>query len=101
AVIGVEAADAEGKLPDHGAQHRFQPGFADARHGGHDLPLRHFIDGVDVVDAFGAGPIALVYGVDAQISGLALRVGLAPFPDGDGGGPGFDIVETAFAIARL
>src|ERR1019366_9108322 len=53
AVIGVKAADAEGKLPQQGGQHRLQPGFADACSGGHDLPLRDLIDGVDVVHAFG------------------------------------------------
>ncbi len=102
AVIGVKAAaDAEGKLPEHGDQHRLQPGFADACGGGHDLPLRDLIDGIDVVDAFGPRLIALMHGVDAQIARLALRIGRPPFSDGRGGGPGLDVVEKAFAIARL
>ena len=59
AVVGVKARDAKRKLADPGVQHGFQPGFADVCGGGHDLPLRHFIDGVDVVDAFGsAGGVA-------------------------------------------
>jgi len=66
------------KLPQHGGQHRLQPGFADARGGGHDLPLRDLVDGIDVVDAFGRVRIALVHGVDAQITRLALGIGTAP-----------------------
>ena len=38
---------------DFGFQHRQQPGFADARSRSHDLPLRDFIDRVDVVNALG------------------------------------------------
>ena len=40
-------------------------------------------------------------GVDAQIPGLALRIGPPPLSDGDGGGPGLDVAQTPFAIARL
>src|ERR1035437_425609 len=47
AVVGVKAADAERKLPQQGGQHRLQPGFADACRGGHNLPLRDLVDGVD------------------------------------------------------
>src|ERR1019366_1878313 len=73
AVVGMETAEAGGKLPDHGAEHGFQPSFADALGGGHDLPLRDLIDGVDVVDAFAGGRIALVHGVPAPAAGLGLR----------------------------
>ena len=70
--------------------------------GGHDLPLRHHIDGVDVVDAFGpAGGVALMHGVDPQKAGAALGVGLAALANGHRGGPGLDVAQTAFAIARL
>src|SRR5438132_7808274 len=68
----MEAENAEGKLPYQGAQHGFQPGFADALGGGHDLPLRDLIHRVDVVDALAGGRIALVHGVDPQVAGLAL-----------------------------
>ena len=81
AVIGMKAEDAERKLPQDGVQHRFQPGFADACGGGHDLPLRDFIDRVDVIHAFGPRLIALMHGVHAQIAGLALRIGPPPFAD--------------------
>ena len=101
AVVGMETENAERKLPDHGAEHGFQPGFADALGGGHDLPLRDLIDGVDVVDALAGGRIALVHGVHAQVAGLALRIGTAPFADGHRDGPGLGVVQTAFAIARV
>jgi len=45
------------------------------------LPLRDLIDGVDVVDAFGSRSIALMHGIDAQIAGLALRIGPSALPD--------------------
>ena len=38
--------------------------------------------------------------VDAQIAGLALRIGLAPLADRDRRGPGFTVVEPSLAIAR-
>src|SRR5437870_3566679 len=65
----MEAENAEGKLPYQGAQHGFQPGFADALGGGHDLPLRDLIHRVDVVDAFAGGRIALVHGIHPQVAG--------------------------------
>jgi hypothetical protein len=101
AVIGVKAEDAEGKLPQHGLQHRLQPRLTDARAGGNDLPLRDLINGITVKNALSSGRIALMYGVDTQIPGLALRIGPPPFSNGDGGGPGLDVVQTSFAIARL
>ena len=54
----MEAENAAGKLAQHGFQHGFQPGFADALGGGHDLPLRDLIEGVDVVEALAGGGIA-------------------------------------------
>src|SRR5450759_3096801 len=42
-----------------------------------------------------------MHGVDAQIARLAFGIGPPPFSDGHGGGPRLDVVETAFAIARL
>src|SRR5271154_1866320 len=64
----------ERKLPEHGLQHRLQPGLADAGAGGNDLPWRDLIDGVDVIDAFASRRIALMDSVDAQIAGLTLRI---------------------------
>ena len=53
-----------------------------ALHGPHELELGHLIDRVDVVDALGPVLVALVHGIDAHIAGLAVRLGLAPVPDG-------------------
>ena len=97
----MEAENAKRKLPQHGVQHRFQPGFADALGGGHDLPLRDLIHRVDVVDAFAGGRIALVHGVHPQVAGLTLRIGTAPLADGGRSGPRPGVGETAFPIARL
>jgi hypothetical protein len=80
AVIGVKAEDAEGKLPQQGGQHRLQPSFADARRGGHDLPLRDLIDRVNVVDAFGPRLIALMHGVDNADSRAGLADGAVAAP---------------------
>src|SRR5271167_5227746 len=97
AIIGVKAADAEGKLPQHGGQHWLQPSFA-AWSRGHDLPLRDLVDGVDVVHAFGPRLIALVHGVDAQIARLALRIGPPPLSNRHRRGLGLAVVQTALAI---
>ena len=97
----MEAENAKRKLPQHGVQHRFQPGFADALGGGGDLPLRDLIYGVDVVNTLAGGRIALVHGVDPQIAGLTLRIGTAPLADGGRGGSRPGVGETAFPIARL
>jgi hypothetical protein len=85
----VKAEDAEGgKLSQQGLQHRLQPRLTDARASGNDPPLRDLINGIDVRNALTSGRIALMYGVDTQIPGLALRIGPSPFSDGDGGGAG-------------
>jgi len=48
-------------------------------HAAHDLPLRHRIHGIDVVQTRLAVVVSLMHGIDAQISGLALRIRSAPF----------------------
>src|ERR1019366_9027937 len=45
--------------------------------------------------------IALVHGVDPQIAGLALRIGPPPLANRHRRGLGLDVVQAAFAIARL
>ena len=57
--------------------------FADGFHASEVLPLRHGVDGVDVVNPRLAILVALMNRVDAQESGLALRIGFAPFADVD------------------
>ncbi len=79
AVVGMKAADHEGELFEQRFQHRQQPEFGDLRGRGHDLPLGHLVDGVDVIQPFASILIALMHGVDAQVSRRALRLRLAPF----------------------
>ncbi|MCU1291829.1 MAG: hypothetical protein JWP08_679, partial [Bryobacterales bacterium] len=74
---------------------------ADLRRAAHYLPLRHFIDRVDVINAFQAVPIALVHRVDAQVPRLALRIRPAAFADLYLGGSGLGIAQPAFAVAPL
>jgi hypothetical protein len=69
AVVGMKTADDKRELFEHLLQHRDQPVFRDLRCGSHDLPLRHLVDGIDVIKAFDSVPIALMHGIDAQISG--------------------------------
>ncbi len=97
----MKTQDAEGKLDQHILQNWFQPEFAKARRGGHDLPLRHFIDGIDVVQAFVALVIALMYGVQTQEAGLALGIGPPAFSNHDWSRPGLGVVQAAFAVALL
>ena len=65
---------------------------------GWKLPLRHLVYGVDVVDALGRRAVALI-GIDAQITWLAARIGLAPFADRHRCGTGFGVVQPPFAVA--
>jgi hypothetical protein len=86
AVVGMEAANHEGKLFQYLFQNRNQPALRDLRCGGHDLPLRHFVDGIDVIQAFVAILVAWMHSVDAEIAGTAFRPWLAPSPMGMGVG---------------
>ena len=102
AVVGVKALDAKGELAQHGLEHRLQIGFRDARRRADHLPLQDFIDGVDVINALGSATasrlIALMHRIQAQIAGLALRIGLAPLADRDRRGPRLDVVQTPLAV---
>lgn len=69
-IVRVKAQDAEGKLMQHGFQHGKQMPLADPRGATDDLPLRDRIHGVDVIDRFGALPIALVDRIIASVSAL-------------------------------
>src|ERR1019366_2923465 len=84
----MEAANAEGKLLQHGFQYRNQRGFADLWGGAHHFPLRHFIHGVEVIQTLHSLAIALVHRVHPQIAWPALWIGLAPLSYGNLRGPG-------------
>src|ERR1035441_253223 len=79
AVVGMKAANHKRELSEHRFEQWNQPKLRDLRRGGDNLPLRHFVDRVDVIDAFHAVAIALLDRVDAQISGHTVRLRLAPF----------------------
>src|SRR5271170_4909641 len=102
AVVAVEAANAKRKLAQHRLQYRLQIGLRDARRRSCHLPLRHLIDGIDVVDTLVSGApsrrIALMHRIQAQITGLTLWLRLAPLPDRDRSGPRLDVVQTSLAV---
>ncbi len=75
AVVGMKAANREGELLQQGFQHRHQPQFGDLRGGGHNFPLRHLVDGVDVIQPFASILIALMHGVDAEITRASRAAG--------------------------
>jgi hypothetical protein len=83
AVVGVEAGDLKRELVRDRFQHRKHVPFADGFHAAQVLPLRHGVDRIDVVNPRFAVPVALMNRVHAQESGLALRLGFAPFADVD------------------
>ena len=56
---------------------------ADRLYAANRLPLRHGVDGIDVVHARFAIVIALVHSIDAQIAWLALGIGLASLANGN------------------
>src|SRR5437763_11410794 len=100
AVVGMKAENHKRKLHQYGFQHRNQPEFGDLRDSRHDLPLRDLIHRSDVIDALAAILIALMHGVDAQVSRCAVRLWLAPFPDRDRRGPSRLVTGMVFAISR-
>ena len=69
-------------------------GFATAHH----LPLRDRVDGVDVIQPLAGFGVALVHGVDPQVTGPTARIGLAPLADAHRRGASFGVVHVVFAI---
>src|ERR1035441_514923 len=67
AVVGVESADAEGELAQHRFEHGQEASLTDGWSCGHDLPLRHLIDGVDMVDALGSGSASRAFALMHRI----------------------------------
>jgi hypothetical protein len=68
AIIGTKTVNDEGKLRQHGGQHRFQICLRDALHRSYDLPFRDLIDGVDGYTPLAFSVSTLEYGVEAQIA---------------------------------
>ncbi len=100
AVVGVKALDAERKGRQQRFDHRQQVDLGEFLAGGHQLPLRDAIHGVDVVQAFEAVLIALMHAVDADKARAPL--GLRGLADADRhlGGVGLVPLPAPIAIAR-
>src|SRR5438270_13876959 len=96
----MKAARPKWKLMQHRFQHGDQKMFADFADATHHLPLRHRIHRIDMVDAFGSVPIALMHGIHAQESGPALRIWFAALPDGNRAGPRGLEYSGLLAVAR-
>ena len=88
AVVGMKAVQAKRELFQHRLQHGDEKGLGDLRGGADHLPLRDFVDGIDMIQPLAALLVALVYRVHAQIPGLASRIGPAALADGHRRGPG-------------
>ena len=73
-------------------------GLGDSFAAARDLPLRDRVDGIDVVNALARGVVALVHGVDPQVAGLAVRLGLAALADAHRRGAGLGVMDTVFSI---
>ena len=95
----MESADGKWKLFVQLLEHWKQPEFGDLWCSRDNFPLRYFVDCIDVIDTLGTLAVALMDGVDAQISGAAVRLGLAPLADRDDCGTGWMIAGVAFAIS--
>ena len=100
AAVGVKAADAEGELVQDGLQNGDQMGFRDGLATAHHLPLRHRIDGIDVVQPGAHGGVALMHRVDPQVAGPPARVGPPPLADGHRAGARPGVMDVVFAIDR-
>ena len=64
----------------------------------HDLPLRHRVDGIDVIKTLAFRGVALVHGVDPQVAGLAAWIGRAALADVHRRGAGLGVMEALFSI---
>jgi hypothetical protein len=72
AIIGTKTVNDEGKLRQHGGQHRFQICLRDALHRSYDLPFRDLMDGVDGYTPLAFSVSTLEYGVETQIAEATL-----------------------------
>ena len=99
AVVGAEALDCKRELAQDRLQHGQQVTLTDERGCGYNLPLRHLIDGVDMVEPLAFGRVALMHRVDAQIARNPVRRGLAAFADRHLRGPRLLIMQHLLAIA--
>jgi len=101
AIIGMKTVNDEGKVRQHGGQHRFQICLRDALHGSYDLLLRDLIDGVDVIHAFSIFRVTLMYGVYAQIAGATLGIRPTALADRYRRWPRLLVIPASLAIVGM
>ena len=94
----LKAADAEWKLLQHRLQDGQQIGFADLRCGADHFPLRHLIDGVDVIDPFVSILISLMDGIHTKVAWSTLGIRPPPLSDRDLRRPRRLITHPQFSI---
>ncbi len=75
----MEAFDDEWEAIDQGFQYRDEIAFADALDRGNPLELRDLVNRIDMVDPFGAVPVTLMNGVNADIARTTFGPGFASF----------------------
>ena len=81
-VVTVEISDDEREERKRFIERRFYADFLQIFHSNGDLPLRHLIHMVDVVDALLTVAIALMHGINAEESRLSVWSWFPAFPDG-------------------
>ena len=76
----MEAANDEGESVEQHLDGGEQKGLTDPLHRGHDFKLRDRLSRIDMIDPFVPIEISLVDRIDAQVTRLALRLGLRRSP---------------------
>ena len=84
AVVGMKCANKKRELLEEVLQDRNQIAFANFFHGTHDFELRHFINRIEMIDAFHPIEVALMDGIHAQIPRLPIGLGLPALADDSG-----------------
>src|ERR1035438_5773933 len=87
----MEPQNLKGELLQNAFQYGYQPCFGNLRDCGNDLPLRHFVYGVDVINTFDAveialtgplyGGLSLMNGVNSDVPRLPVWFRPTPFSD--------------------
>jgi hypothetical protein len=96
----MKPANHEGELLQNRFQRGDQPQLRDLWSRGRNLPLRHFVDGIDLIQAFAPLLISLMDGIDAQKAGLATWLRFAPFADRNRRRPRGLIAGVALPVRR-
>src|ERR1700733_8611530 len=100
AVVGMKTPDAEGELVQHRVENRQQVCLADLRRRSQHLPLRHLVNGVEVIDPFDPIPVTLMHRIDTQVSRPSVRLRPAPLANVYRRGPCWLINHAALPVPR-